>query len=149
MMSEPTPTLFADIESTGRFVRDTSMGGMLHHGTRSYRELRAVDAVHLCVDGNRVTAHVDQVSPLNLRRGGRFRYSVAAVVAHAVEDVGRRGVRRLMGRATNEHCHLDCEIVWVDDDDEAGVGAGAEAGADGSSGKASKASAGPQLASKR
>lgn len=111
-----TVDIFADLESNGRFVKDTPVGGMLHRRSVSYRELRQLDSVHVTVDGTRVSAHVDRVSPLNVKRGGRFRYSLAGVLVHWVDDVGGRAVRRLFGRSAHDDCHLDCDIAWVDDD---------------------------------
>lgn len=110
------PILFANVESTGSFIRDTVIGGCLHRGV-SYRELQEIGAVHLCVDGNRVTAHVDRYSPLNHRGRGRFRYSLAGVLAHWLEDVVKRCARRVLGRAGGDRCRLSCEVVWVPDDE--------------------------------
>jgi hypothetical protein len=102
----------------GPFVRDTAFGGILHPRAVSFRELRPVDSAHVCIRGTRVTAHVDRFSPLNVR-GGLLRYSPLGVLAHYVEDVLGRALRRLTGRAANDTCHLDCDIVWVDDDEDA------------------------------
>lgn len=115
--ADPGPRLFANLDAGGRFVRDTAVGGFLHRRAVSYRERQAFDGVHLCVEGNRVTAHVDQYSPLNLAGRGRLRYSLPGMVAHWSEDVVRRCVRRLLGRARADHCRLDCGIEWVPDDE--------------------------------
>ena len=110
--------LFSQLEANGRFHRDSRLGRLFHPGTVSYREISATDSVHLSVTGeNRVSVHVDRVSPLLVRAGGRARYSVCRAVAHnatVLADVVGRLVRR---QPSDHRCHLDCEIVWVPDDE--------------------------------
>jgi len=109
------PGLFHALEASGRFRRDTRLGGILHRGKVSLREVSANDSLHVIVDGNRISAHIDQVCPLDCNAEDRTRYSVARVVAHNVSDVATGIVRRLRGLHRHHHCHLECEVVWVDD----------------------------------
>jgi hypothetical protein len=117
MRRDLTP-LVTHLDGSGRFFRDRAIGRVFHPNTRSYREVSATDSVHLVVDaGHRVSVHVDRVSPLLVRSGRDCRYSLMRAIAHnvcvAVESLARL-VRRQHGHQT---CHLDCEIVWVPDDD--------------------------------
>ncbi|MGH9127301.1 MAG: hypothetical protein ACRDZ8_21650 [Acidimicrobiales bacterium] len=104
------------IEGSQRFRCDTPIGRIFHAGTSSYREMAPVNAVHITLDGNRISAHVDEVSPLTKDIRGRTHYSLARAFVHtfyALEgDLGRR-LRRNNG---GQRCNLDCEMVWVDDD---------------------------------
>jgi len=120
MRRDLTP-LVTHLDRNGRFFRDTAIGRVFHPRTRSYREVSATDSVHLVVDADHgVSVHVDRVSPLRIRNGRDCRYSLVRAIAHnacvAVEALARV-VRRQRGRQT---CHLDCDIVWVPDDEPAG-----------------------------
>jgi len=120
MQRDLTP-LVTHLDGNGRFFRDRAIGRLFHPNTRSYREVSATDSVHLVLDAeHRMSVHVDRVSPLRVRRGRACRYSVMRAVAHnvcvAVEAVARL-VHRQPGHQT---CHLDCEIVWVPDEEPAG-----------------------------
>lgn len=110
-----TCSLIRSLEASERFRRDGRLGGIFHPGRVSYRELSPRDSLHIIVDGNRVSAHVDEVCPLRRGRGGVVRYSWLRVVAHnlsgAVADIGRR----LHGVHGEQRCNLGCEVVWVDD----------------------------------
>ncbi|HUP68915.1 MAG TPA: hypothetical protein VM142_03765 [Acidimicrobiales bacterium] len=131
-MSQPVPTftstsstapsahpgLFHALEKSGRFRRDTALGGILHRGKVSLREVSRSDSVHVIIDGNRVSAHVDRVCPLDGGDHERTRYSLVRVVAHNLSDVVSSGLRRLRGLNGSDHCQLECEMVWVDDEDE-------------------------------
>lgn len=110
--------LFQTLEAGGRFRRDTRLGGILHRGKVSLREVSANDSLHVIVDGNRISAHIDQVCPLDCAAEDRTRYSLARVVAHNLSDVVTGLARRLRGLHRHHHCHLECEVVWVDDEDE-------------------------------
>src|SRR5205085_1946680 len=53
------------LEASGRYRRDTRLGGILHGRKVSMREVAPEDSVHLVMEGNRLHAHVDRYSPLN------------------------------------------------------------------------------------
>ena len=105
------------------FFQDTAIGRVFHPRTRSFRQVCATDSAHVVVDADhRVSVHVDRVSPLVVR-AGRCRYSVVRAVAHNLH-AGWDAMRRVVGRGRRDHrvdsrCHLDCEIVWVPDDEAA------------------------------
>src|SRR5204863_7206494 len=85
----------------------------------SYRQLSPVDSVHVSVTpDDRLSVHIDRVSPLRVRAGGHCRYSVIRAIVHnvvaAAEAIGQLAGRR-WGR---QRCQLECHIVWVPDDDE-------------------------------
>jgi len=112
-----SPALFTELDADGRFHRDSLLGRLFHLGAvSSYREVSATDSVHVSVlPGNRVSVHIDRVSPLVVRVGQRCRYSVARAVVHNVVHLGEC-LGRLLRRERGRHaCHLDCEIVWVPD----------------------------------
>jgi hypothetical protein len=110
------PILIGALASTDRFHRDTGLGNILHPGKISFREVSAVDSLHVIIDGNRVSAHVDDISPLRRRRDGSIGYSLPRILAHNVTGV-LADVNRILRGAQGEHrCNLDCEVVWVDDD---------------------------------
>ncbi|HET7489062.1 MAG TPA: hypothetical protein VFJ85_14120 [Acidimicrobiales bacterium] len=106
------PALFGDLVATGRFCRDTRLGGLLHRGSVSLREVSDGDSLHLCVEGSKVTAHVDHFSPVaGTCPDGRCRYSVRAVIAHVVAYL-RSQARQLAAGARGRHrCRLECEVV--------------------------------------
>jgi len=106
------------LEGTGRYRRDTRLGGILHWRKVSLREVEPEDSVHLVMDGNRLHAHVDRHSPLNFEGRRRWQYSLPGVVAHNLADVVADGFRALVGRR-RDHCEFTCERVWVDDGDDA------------------------------
>ncbi|MFN2608804.1 MAG: hypothetical protein ABR511_13095 [Acidimicrobiales bacterium] len=114
-MDAPLPTLFSSLDANGRFRRDTRLGRLFHPGTVSYREMADADSLHVAVfPDNRISVHVDRVSPLCLRDGARFRYSFVRAVAHNAAVVAE-GVRRLVGGG-HSPCVMHCEAVAVDDD---------------------------------
>ncbi|HWC09878.1 MAG TPA: hypothetical protein VG455_01510, partial [Acidimicrobiales bacterium] len=114
-MSPSGPELFSAL-AEGRFRRDTRWGAILHPGTVSLREARATDAVHVAVDGERLTVHVDRFSPLALTPGdGRRRYAPLRVAVHVMSLVGD-AVGLLRGRHP-ERCELLCDVVEIDDDE--------------------------------
>ena len=110
--------LIRALEASGKFCRDTRLGGLFHPGEISFRESAPTNSLHVTIVGNRVRAHVDEVSPLDCESGGARRYSPRRVLIHnlavLVEDLGRR-VRGLRGQ---ERCTLECEAVWFDDEAE-------------------------------
>ncbi len=108
--------LLAALEVDPRFRRDSLLGGIFHLGRISYREISPTDSLHVVVRGDRVSAHVDAVSPLVVRADGTTRYAWGRVLAHnllvLVTDVTRR-VRGLHGL---QRCNLRCEAeVEVED----------------------------------
>ena len=109
--------LITALESDPRFRRDSALGGIFHPGRISFREISPVDSVHVVIRGDRVSVHVDDVSPLVIRADGTSGYAWGRVVAHnlavLVGDVSRRA-RGLSGR---QRCNLRCEAV--DDDGNA------------------------------
>lgn len=118
-----------DLVSSGRFCRDTRLGGMLHPGVVSMREVTDGDSLHVLVDGDdRLSVHVDRFSPVAGRTAdGCCEYSIRAVVAHVAAHVASQ-VRRLANGARGRHrCRLHCEQVDADD----GVVDAASAGAPG------------------
>lgn len=116
-------TLFEELDANGRFHRDSLLGRLFHLGAvSSYREISATDSVHVSVlPGNRVSVHVDRVSPLVVGTGRRCRYSLLRAVVHNAVHLGE-SLGRLVRRERGRHaCHLDCEIVWVPDEELDGV----------------------------
>lgn len=111
--------LIMALEASSRFRRDTPLGAILHQGKASFREVCRSDSLHITVDGNRVSAHIDRISPLNCGPGRRSHYSLAAVVAHSVAGVAAELARRIGGRRGEHRCELECELVWVGDDEAA------------------------------
>ena len=105
------------LEESKRFHLDSAIGAILHRGTNSYRELSPLDAVHITVAGKHVTAHVDHVSPIKQNADGKTRYSWRRVVVHCIYALGDGLGCRLRGQEGSQHCSLDCEVVWVDDDE--------------------------------
>jgi hypothetical protein len=48
----------------------------------------AVDSLHVIIDGNRVSAHVDDISPLRRRRDGSIGYSLPRILGSPDPGVG-------------------------------------------------------------
>ena len=107
--------LNAALEANPRFRRDSVLGGIFHLGRISFREISPTDSVHIVIRGDRVSAHVDDVSPLVVRPDGSSRYAWGRVVTHnlavLVADVSRR-IRGLQG---HQRCNLRCEAVLDED----------------------------------
>jgi hypothetical protein len=118
MEPQGTKPVFSHLDATGKFFRDGRIGRIFHPGTQSFREISATDSVHVAVTpDNHVSVHVDSVSPL-VASEGRCRYSIVRAVAHNVSvayEVICRVVRR---EHRSNSCHMECEVVWVPDDDE-------------------------------
>ena len=84
--AEDPGALLRELESSGRFRRDTRLGSLFHRGKVSLREVSPTHSLHITVGkGNRVSAHVDRYSPLatNQPEGGA-RYALHRVAAHNV-----------------------------------------------------------------
>jgi NRPS condensation-like uncharacterized protein len=109
--SDPV-ALLRDLEGSGRFHRDSGLGRLFHAGRISLRENQPTDSLHLVIEGNRISAHVDRVSPLGPRQAARFRYSMRRAAAHNAAGMAQDLVRLLRGRQGDHRCRLDCEWTW-------------------------------------
>ena len=115
-MTQRSVRPFSQLDASGRFHRDSALGRMFHPGAVSFREICATDSLHVLVlRENRLSVHVDRVSPL-VARAGRCRYSVVRTVAHNVAVVLETVAGAVLRRPSRPRCHLDCEIVWVPDE---------------------------------
>jgi len=107
--------LIRSLEKSGRFRRDTHLGAIFHPGKICFREISPTDSLHIIIDGDRVSAHVDEISPLVIRADGSCRYSWGRVVAHnlliALSDIARRA----RGQHGLQRCNLRCQAEWVDE----------------------------------
>ena len=112
---------FADLVASGRFCRDTPVGGILHPGSVSLREISDGDSLHVCVDcDDRVTVHVDHFSPVaGAKADGTCRYSLGAVVAHLVAHVRDQLQRAVHGARGRHSCRLECDLVDASEDEAA------------------------------
>jgi hypothetical protein len=108
--------LMRALDASGRFQRDTRLGGVFHPGKISYRETSRTNSLHILIDGNRVSAHVDEVSPLKCRPDGSARYAWGPVLVHNLAGLMADLGRRVRGRDGEQRCGLECELVWVDDE---------------------------------
>lgn len=114
------------LQQTGRFARDTVLGGLFHWSKVSLREMAPENSLHITLSGNRLWAHIDRLSPLadeHLHPGeaaesadpageGRSaRYSLLRAVAHNATHL-LEGTRRLCtGRLGSHRLELECEVV--------------------------------------
>lgn len=115
---EARRALFADLVASGRFCRDTRLGGMLHPGAVSLREVTDGDSLHVCVEGERLSVHVDHFSPVaGTGPDGCCQYSVRAVLSHLADYVVAQARQLARGARGRHRCRLECEVV--DDDDAA------------------------------
>lgn len=114
---------FAHLQSTGRFVRDSVLGGMFHAGKVSLREDSSKESLHMSLgQDNRVSIHIDRFSPLAERRAGSRRgYSVGRVILHNVGIVVDYVILFFHRRFGEQRCELECEQVCTDDHDEEGA----------------------------
>ena len=111
------PLLFLRaLETSDHFRRDSTLGGIFHPGKISFREVSPTDSLHVLIDGNQISAHVDTISPLRIAGDGSVHYSWSRVVAHNLWAAAGDVVRRLFRRRGEQRCNLTCEIEWVDDD---------------------------------
>ncbi len=115
-MTEAPAGLFQNLAADGRFRRDSRWGRMFHPRTVSYREARATDSVHLVVNDDKVSVHIDRFSPLAVQGATSWRrYAPLRMLAHGLVDVVGEATSVLRGN--HKHLHdLTCERVWVDDD---------------------------------
>ncbi len=107
------------LDQSDRFRRDTPLGRIFHSGRVSFREVTPTDSVHIVIRGNRVSAHVDAVSPLQIDGDGSVRYSLSRVLAHNLAVVRADLARLLRGQRGRVRCNMACEVVWVHDEDGA------------------------------
>ena len=96
-VTEDPEALVRELEATGRFRRDTPLGGMFHRGEISLREVAPTHSLHITLGrGNRVSAHVDRYSPLaRTQPESGAKYSMARVAAHNVAGIASDLVRIL------------------------------------------------------
>ena len=107
--------LITALEANPRYRRDSLLGGIFHPGWISFRELSPVDSMHIVIRGERVSAHVDDVSPLLVRADGTIGYAWGRVVAHNVAVLVADLSRRVRGLSVRQRCNLRCEAVVEDD----------------------------------
>ena len=121
------------------------MGRIFHPGEVSLRESRPDNSLHISVDGNRMSAHVDRVSPLDLKTERGSRYSLLRIAAHNVSGMAGDLVRLLRGRQGDHRCELDCEWFWPAGEDGVAPAGGASPGGNGTRSTKGRAgdSAGP------
>ena len=79
----------------------------------SLRENVATDSLHISVDGNHLSAHVDGVSPLTAEDDAPSRYSLRQAVMHNVHGMAQDALWLARGRQGDHSCVLDCE--WISD----------------------------------
>lgn len=109
--------LLKALEANPRFRRDSLLGGIFHVGRISYREVSATDSLHILIAGERISAHVDEVSPLRLRADGSCRYAWGRVLAHNLLVVINKAASRVRGMHGEERCSLHCNVEWFDEEE--------------------------------
>jgi hypothetical protein len=107
--------LLRALDASDRFHRDTLVGGVFHRGKISFREKTPTDSLHIIVDGNRISAHVDHVSPLRFGEDGTSGYSLFRVLAHNLSGARADLRRMLSGMLGRQRCRMVCDVVWIDD----------------------------------
>lgn len=120
----------ADLVASGRFCRDTRLGGILHPGAVSLREVTDGDSLHVLIESDdKISVHVDRFSPVaGGKDDGCCTYSVRAVLAHVAAHVASQVRRLASGGARGGHrCQLHCEQVEVDDEEQAAAQACSDA----------------------
>ncbi|MGI8427473.1 MAG: hypothetical protein ACR2M4_12990 [Actinomycetota bacterium] len=90
-----------ELESSGRFRRDTGWGRIYHPGKISFRETVPKNSLHILIDGDHVSAHIDRVSPLSFREN-RSQYSLSRILLHnltgMIDDIYHLVTKRLRNR---------------------------------------------------
>lgn len=117
--------LLRDLEASGRFVRDTGLGRIFHPGKGkiSYRQAVRENSLHILIDGNRVSAHIDSISPLVFEEDGTahyslvraFRYSFSRVVVHNLASFVDTLWRVASGNWNQHRCEFHCERIDLDE----------------------------------
>jgi hypothetical protein len=110
-----TCDLIKALDDNPRFHRDSFLGGIFHLGRLSYREVSPVESLHIVIKGDRVSAHVDDVSPLLMRADGTCRYAWGRVVAHNAAVMIGDVARRMRGLQGSHRCNLRCTAELVED----------------------------------
>ena len=113
---EAAQTLVVALEASDRFRRDGRFGRIFHPGKVSYREVSPKNSLHVVIGDGRVSAHVDDISPLRCNPDGSAHYSWVPVLRHNVAGLLADLGRRLEGSHGSQRCNLECEAVWVDDE---------------------------------
>lgn len=111
--------LVAALEADPRFRRDSFLGGIFHPGRICFREISPTNSLHVVIAGERISAHVDEISPLVVRADGTRRYAWGRVVAHNLLALMADVSRRVRGLAQPARCDLHCQLEWFDDEVEA------------------------------
>lgn len=111
--ADPVAALAA-LEVDGRFRRDTGLGRIFHLGSFSLREAERESSLHISITGNRISAHVDKLSPLSRPPQGPARYSLRSIVAHNLAGIAEDLGRLVRGRQGHHRSQLDCEWFWPD-----------------------------------
>ncbi len=101
--------LLAHLDHSGHFHRDGRMGRLFHRGMVSLRENVESSSLHVSIDGNRVSAHVDEASPLDLRSDGSSGYSVRRALVHNLAGMAQDAISLMRGRQGDHRCVLNCE----------------------------------------
>ena len=122
--SPVTEPLAAALDADDRFHRDTGLGRIYHPGKLSYRELSPTDSLHIVIDGDHLSAHVDRVSPLKCRRDGSIGYSWTRVLFHNVAGVGGHLARYVDRRPRSRRCDIQYELVELAHGEAANEAAG-------------------------
>jgi NRPS condensation-like uncharacterized protein len=104
--------LLRHLEASGRFHRDTGLGRIFHPGSVSFRESVATNSLHVLIHSDRISAHVDRVSPLGLRPPRLSRYSLRRATVHNVAAGAQDLLRLLRGRQGDHRSELGCEWLW-------------------------------------
>ncbi|MDQ3978469.1 MAG: hypothetical protein M3314_02810 [Actinomycetota bacterium] len=104
--------LLLGLEADGRLHRDRGLGRIYHLRGVSFRESLPSNSLHITVHGNRLSAHVDRVSPLGITEERGPRYSLRRAATHNVAGMAEDLVRLLRGRQGDHRCELNCEWVW-------------------------------------
>jgi hypothetical protein len=115
--------LLKTLEANRSFRRDSVLGGIFHPGKISYREVSPTDSLHILIDGDTISAHVDDISPLRVQADGSSRYAWGRVVAHNLLVLIGDAARRVRGLHGAQRCKLHCEVEWYDDEDGGPVAA--------------------------
>ncbi|MDQ4096943.1 MAG: hypothetical protein M3144_03610, partial [Actinomycetota bacterium] len=110
-LTDPVGVLL-ELESSQRFHRDAGLGRIFHLGRISFRENRRSDSLHISVQGNRIAAHIDRLSPLGEGGERPSRYSLRRAVAHNVSGMAHDLFNLVRGRQGDHRSELDCEWLW-------------------------------------
>jgi NRPS condensation-like uncharacterized protein len=101
--------LLAHLDLSGHFHRDGRIGRVFHRGMVSLRENVETESLHVAIDGNRVSAHVDEASPLDVRSDRSSGYSVRRALVHNLAGMAQDVMSLLRGRQGDHRCVLNCE----------------------------------------